>query len=197
MRELKYPQPLFLSRKLELNPALLIWVKTSHRVVIMDFCLHCQRERVVRVPMLCCALVLMKSPGNEVSVVYKSSQEAISEPLSPPTSAPISCLKSGRVRPGVFIYESRGSKAADEQKPRGVVQPGSHSQAVCECECVLYMLGSNAWHIILWYSDWKIPVIMMVVINNILSLIFVIIKKRPNRYPKRQLIARAIPKFIN
>ncbi|GAA6104948.1 uncharacterized [Tachysurus ichikawai] len=65
----------------------------------------------------------MKSPGNEVSVVYKSSQEAITGPLSPPTSAPISCLKSGRVRPGVFIYESRGSKSADEQKPRGAVQP--------------------------------------------------------------------------
>lgn len=81
--------------------------------------------------MLCCALVLMKSPSSEVSGVYKSSQEAITEPLSPTTSAPISCLKSGRVRPGLFIYESLGSKAVDEQKPGGTVQPGGHRQAVC------------------------------------------------------------------
>lgn len=83
--------------------------------IIVHICLHRVRATLVRVPMLCCTPALMKSPDSDVSTA--ASQETITRLLQPPHRS-ISELKSRRVWPAGFIYESPSSKAADKLEPQ-------------------------------------------------------------------------------
>lgn len=65
--------------------------------------------------MLCCTPALMKSLDSDVSAA--ASQETITRLLYPPHRS-ISELKSRRVWPAGFIYESLSSKAADRLEPQ-------------------------------------------------------------------------------
>lgn len=65
--------------------------------------------------MLCCSPALMKSLDSDVSAA--ASQETITRLLYPPHRS-ISELKSRRVWPAGFIYESLSSKAADRLEPQ-------------------------------------------------------------------------------